>query len=77
MAKKTRKLVRTGLVIAATTLAEAALQQAADNPRVRRKAKAVLASAGRTLKGTVRKVTGKGSRKNKSGQRAATGRKKS
>jgi hypothetical protein len=74
MAKKTRKLVRTGLVIAATTLAEAALQQAAENPRVRRKAKAIVASAGRRLKRTVKKVTRKRGRK--TSRQAALRRKK-
>jgi hypothetical protein len=59
MAKKTRKLVGAGLVLAATTLAEAALQEAARNPRVRRKAKEIAASAGRAVKRTVKKVTGK------------------
>jgi hypothetical protein len=75
-AKKTRKLVRTGLTIAATTLAEAALQQAADSPRVRRKAKALVASTGRALKRTAEKVIGKRRRKVKSRQRPAARRKK-
>jgi hypothetical protein len=65
MAKKTRKLVGAGLALAATTLAEAALQEAARNPRVRRKAKEIAASAGRAVKRTVKKVTGKGRRKTK------------
>jgi hypothetical protein len=65
-AKKTRKIVRTGLAIAATTLAEAALQQAAQNPRVRRKAGEMVASTGRALKRTVKKVAGKRGRKKKS-----------
>lgn len=63
MAKKTRKLVAAGIALAATTLAEAALQEAATNPRVRRKAKEMAASAGRTLKHTVKTVTGKRRRK--------------
>ena len=65
MAKKTRKLIGAGLALAATTLAEAALQEAATNPRVRRKAKEIAASAGRALKRTAKKVTGKRRRKTK------------
>jgi hypothetical protein len=75
MAKKTRKLVRTGLAIAATTLAEAALQEAATNPRVRRKAKEIAAATGRALKRTLKKVTGKRGRKTKSSWRAVARRK--
>ena len=76
MAKKTKKLVRAGVALAATTLAEAALQEAARNPRVRRKAKEIAGSAGRALKRTVKKVTGKRSPKTKSSVRAAARRKK-
>lgn len=66
MAKKTRKLVRAGVTLAAVTLAEAALQEAARNPRVRRKAGEIVASTGRALKRTVKKVTAKRRRKKKS-----------
>jgi hypothetical protein len=76
MAKKTKKLVRAGVALAATTLAEAALQEAARNPRVRRKAKEIASSAGRALKRRVKKATGKRSRKTKSSVRAAARRKR-
>jgi hypothetical protein len=69
-AKKTRNLVRTGLTIAATTLAEAALQEAAENPRVRRQAKALVTSTARSLKRAVKKVTGKRARKAKPSRRS-------
>jgi len=75
MGKKTGKLVRTGLAIAATTLAEAALQRAAEDPRLRRKAKEIVVSTGRTLQRTVKKVIGK--RGQKISQRATVRRKKS
>jgi len=75
MGIKTGKLVRTGLAIAATTLAEAALQRAAEDPRVRRKAKEIVVSTGRALKRTVKKVIGKRGRK--TSQRATVRRKKS
>jgi hypothetical protein len=75
MAKKAGKLVRTGLAIAATTLAEAALQRAAEDPRVRRKAKELVVSTGRALKRTVKKVIGKRGRK--TSQRPTVRRKKS
>jgi len=75
MGRKTGKLVRTGLAIAATTLAEAALQRAAEDPRLRRKAKEIVVSTGRTLQRTVKKVIGK--RGQKISQRATVRRKKS
>jgi len=75
MGRKTGKLVRTGLAIAATTLAEAALQRAAEDPRVRRKAKEIVVSTGRTLQRTVKKVIGKPGQK--ISQRATVRRKKS
>jgi hypothetical protein len=77
MAKKTRKLVRTGLALAATTLAEVALQEAAENPRVRRKAKELVASTGRALKRAVKMVGGKRGGKTKPGRRAAARRTRS
>jgi hypothetical protein len=77
MGKKTGKLVRTGLAIAVTTLAEAAVQRAAQDPRVRRKAKEIVVSTGRALKRTVKKVTGTRGRKTKSSRRATVRRKKS
>jgi hypothetical protein len=63
MGKKTRKLVRAGLALAAATVVEAALQEAARNPRARRKAKEIAISTGRAVKRRVKKVTGKRSRK--------------
>jgi hypothetical protein len=56
MARKKRKLARGALALAATTIAEVALQKLADNPKVKRKAKAVVGSAGRSLKRSGRKL---------------------
>ena len=70
MAKKRKNLVRTGLAIVATTLAEAALQQAAENPRVRRKAKEIAVSTGRALKRKVKKIAAKRGRKKTSSKRS-------
>ena len=54
MARKHRKLARTALALAATTLAEAVVQKMADDPKFRRKvkakAKAAVGSAGKALK---------------------------
>lgn len=53
MARKQQKsLVKTAAVLAATALAEKAIQKAAEDPRVRRKAKAV----GKALKKRARSV---------------------
>lgn len=41
MARKQRNLAKTAAVLAATALVEKAIQKAAEDPRVRRKAKAV------------------------------------
>jgi mevalonate pyrophosphate decarboxylase len=54
--KKIRKLARTALALAATTVAEVALQKIADNPKVQRKAKAAAGSASRSLKRTGKKL---------------------
>jgi hypothetical protein len=68
MARKNRKLARTALALAATTLVQAVVQKLADDPKFRRmvqaKAKAVAGSAGKALKRSgkklTRKVTGRG-----------------
>jgi hypothetical protein len=57
MARKTRKLVRSAVALVATTIAEAAIQRAAEDPRVRRKAKAVARSARQALQRTGKKLT--------------------
>jgi hypothetical protein len=66
--KKTRKIVRAGLGLAASTIAQVALEEAAEHPRVRRKAKKIAASTGRALKRTAKKV---GRRGRKSGSKAS------
>ena len=76
MAKKTGTLVRTGLAIAATALAEAAVQQVAQDPRVQRKAREIATATGRALKRTVKKVTGKRGGKTRTSRRTAARRKK-
>ena len=46
MARKTRNLAKTAVALAATALVEKAIQKASEDPRIRRKAKAI----GRNLK---------------------------
>ncbi len=63
MARKNRKLARTALALAATTLVQAVVQKLADDPKFRRmvqaKAKAVAGSAGKALKRSGKKLTRK------------------
>ena len=59
MARKQQKkgLVQTAAVLAATALIEKAVQKAAEDPRVRRKAKAAGKKATKTIKATTRKIS--------------------
>jgi hypothetical protein len=58
MARKQQKgLVQTAAVLAATALIEKAVQKAADDPRVRRKAKAAGKKVAKAVKATTRKIT--------------------
>ena len=57
MARKQQKgLVQTAAVLAATALIEKAIQKAAEDPRVRRKAKAAGKKVAKTIKVTTRKI---------------------
>ena len=58
MARKQQKknLAKTAAVLAATALAEKALQAAARNPRVRRKAKAVGKAVAKRVKAAGKKI---------------------
>jgi hypothetical protein len=59
MARKQRQkkgLVQTAAVLAATALIEKAVQKAAQDPRVRRKAKAAGKKVAKSIKGTTRKI---------------------
>jgi hypothetical protein len=58
MARKQQKgLVQTAAVLAATALIEKAVQKAAEDPRVRRKAKAAGRKVAKTVKATTRKIS--------------------
>ena len=58
MARKQQKgLVQTAAVLAATALIEKAVQKAAEDPRVRRKAKAARKRVAKTVKATTRKIS--------------------
>jgi hypothetical protein len=59
MARKQQKkgLVQTAAVLAATALIEKAVQKAAQDPRVRRKAKAAGKKMTKTIKATTRKIS--------------------
>jgi len=68
MARKQQKgLVQTAAVLAATALIEKAVQKAADDPRVRRKAKAAGKKVAKAVKATTRKIT-KGIKRRRSTQ---------
>ena len=57
MARKQQKgLVQTAAVLAGTALIEKAIQKAAEDPRVRRKAKAAGKKVAKTIKVTTRKI---------------------
>ena len=58
MARKQQKgLVQTAAVLVATALIEKAIQKAAEDPRVRRKAKAAGKKVAKTIKTTTRKIS--------------------
>jgi hypothetical protein len=60
MARKQQQkkgLVQTAAVLAATALLEKAVQKAAEDPRVRRKAKAAGKKVAKTIKATTRKIS--------------------
>ena len=58
MARKQQKgLVQTAAVLAATALIEKAIQKAAEDPRVRRKAKAAGKKVVKTIKATRKKIS--------------------
>jgi hypothetical protein len=58
MARKQQKgLVQTAAVLAATALLEKAVQKAAEDPRVRRKAKAAGKKVAKTIKAATRKIS--------------------
>jgi hypothetical protein len=58
MARKQQKgLVQTAAVLAATALIEKAIQKAAEDPRVRRKAKAAGKKVAKTIKTTTWKIS--------------------
>ena len=58
MARKQQKgLVQTAAVLAATALLERAVQKAAENPRVRRKARAAGKKVAKSIKATTRKIS--------------------
>jgi hypothetical protein len=58
MARKQQKgLVQTAAVLAATALIEKAVQKAAEDPRVRRRAKAAGKKVATTIQATTRKIS--------------------
>ncbi len=67
MARKQQQkgLVQTAAVLAATALIEKAVQKAAEDPRVRRKAKAAGKKVAKTIKATTKKI-GKGIKRRRS-----------
>jgi hypothetical protein len=66
MARKQQKgLVQTAAVLAATALIEKAVQKAAEDPRVRRKAKAAGKKVAKKIRATTRKI-GKGIKRRRS-----------
>jgi hypothetical protein len=83
MARKQRNLAKTAAALAATALLEKAIQKAAEDPRIRRKAKAIAEAlvkraqaAGKKISKAVRKraptarTAGKAARKRRSRARA-------
>jgi hypothetical protein len=57
MARKQRNLAKTAAVLAATALLEKAIQKAAQDPRIRRKAKAVAEALVKRAQAARKKVT--------------------
>lgn len=57
MARKQRNLVKTAAALAAAALVEKAIQKAVNDPRVRRKAKAVATALKKRAKAAGKKIT--------------------
>jgi hypothetical protein len=57
MARKRRNLAKSAAVLAATALLEKAIQKAAEDPRIRRKAKAVAEALVRRAQAARKKIT--------------------
>ena len=57
MARKRRNLAKTAAVLAATALLEKAIQKAAQDPRIRRKAKAVAEALVKRAQAAGKKIT--------------------
>jgi hypothetical protein len=57
MARKQRNLAKTAAALAATALVERAIQKAAEDPRIRRKAKAVAKALKKRAKAAGKKIT--------------------
>jgi hypothetical protein len=56
MARKQRNLAKTAAVLAATALVEKAIQKAAEDPRIRRKAKTVVKALKKRAKAAGKKI---------------------
>jgi hypothetical protein len=71
MARKQKNLAKTAIALAATALVEKAIQKASENPRVRRKAKAVGKAVKKRAKAAGRKIAKALKRKRPKLRRAA------
>ena len=76
MARKQKNLAKTAAALAATALLEKAIQKAAEDPRIRRKAKAVAEALVKRAQAAGRKIS-KAVRKRAPKVRAATRKRKS
>lgn len=76
MARKQKNLAKTAAALAATALLEKAIQKAAEDPRIRRKAKAVAEALVKRAQAAGKKIS-KAVRKRAPKVRAATGKRKS
>ena len=71
MARKKKGLARTAAVLAATALLEKAIKKAAEDPRVRRKAKAIGKALKKRAKAAGKKVSKAIKKRSPKGKRAA------
>jgi hypothetical protein len=71
MARKQKNLAKTAIALAATALVEKAIQKASEDPRVRRKAKAVGKAVRKRAKAARRKIAKALKRKSPKLRRAA------
>jgi hypothetical protein len=71
MARKEKGLARTAAVLAATALLEEAIKKAAEDPRVRRKAKAIGKALKKRAKAAGKKVSNAIKKRSPKGKRAA------